>query len=223
MWFVIIEYFAEKKTTTLKIDAYILPVEKAVEKALWEILHDTVVYIESTPDPIATTDEAIELLNSNSTGGGKKKPKLKNLIDKSVKLIKELRGEKFKESPNLVSYDVIKAIFHLYQKMRKTNHLKGLKVGPKGNFTLLADFSTEVDLKSCLSEGTMKTLKNDVSDFFASSYNWLGIDMKYGKVIVEVKEVKATEVKARLKPSSKRSSFIISWFCILIQSFTLLK
>lgn len=87
--------------------------------------------------------------------------------------------------------------------MRKTNHLKGLKVGPKGNFTLLADFSTEVDLKSCLTEGTMKTLKNDVSDFFASSYNWLGIDMKYGKVVVEVKEVKATEVKAKLKPSSK--------------------
>lgn len=190
----------EKKTTTLKIDAYILPVEKAVEKALWEILHDTVTYIESTPDPIATTDETIELLNSNSTGGSKKKPKLKNLIDKSVKLIKELRDEK--GSPNQVSYDVIKAIFHLYQKMRKTNHLKGLKVGPKGNFTLLADFSTEVDLKSCLTEGTMKTLKNDVSDFFASSYNWLGIDMKYGKVIVEVKEVKATEVKAKLKPST---------------------
>lgn len=179
-----------------------------MEKVLWEILHDAVVYIESTPDPIATTDEAIELLNSNSTGGGKKKPKLKTLIDKSVKLIKELRDEK--ESPNLVSFDVIKGIFHLYQKMRKTNHLKGLKVGPKGNFTLLADFSTEVDLKSCLSEGAMKTLKNDVSDFFASSYNWLGIDMKYGKVIVEVKEVKATEVKAKLKPSSKLSSFIIS-------------
>lgn len=83
------------------------------------------------------------------------------------------------------------------------NYFKGLKIGFKGNFILLVDFLIEVDFKSCFIEGIMKILKNDVFDFFVFSYNWFGIDMKYGKVIVEVKEVKVMEVKVKFKLSSK--------------------
>jgi hypothetical protein len=179
-------FISESRSATLKIDTFILPVEKKVEHALWEMIHDTISYIESCPDPVESTEEALEILDSNSAGN-RKKPKLKRLMDKTHRLQEELHDEK----DHVANYNILKTFFHLYQKLRKMNHLKGLKVGPKGHFTLFAEFSTVVDLKSCLAEGSLKTLKSDISDFYTSAYTDLGIDMKYGNVIVEVKEDKA--------------------------------
>lgn len=87
-------YLVEKKMIILKIDVYIFLVEKVVEKVLWEIFYDIVIYIELMLDFIVIIDEIIELLNSNFIGGSKKKLKFKILIDKLVKLIKELCDEK---------------------------------------------------------------------------------------------------------------------------------
>lgn len=87
-------YLVEKKMIILKIDVYIFFVEKVVEKVLWEIFYDIVIYIELMLDFIVIIDEIIELLNSNFIGGSKKKLKFKNLVDKLVKLIKELCDEK---------------------------------------------------------------------------------------------------------------------------------
>ncbi|XP_056002013.1 uncharacterized protein LOC125662597 isoform X2 [Ostrea edulis] len=180
----------EARSATLKINTFILPVEKKVEHALWEMIHDTISYIESSPDPVVSTEEAIEIIDSNSAGN-RKKPKLKGLMDKTLRLQRELHGEK----DHVINCNILKVFFHLYQKLRKMNHLKGLKVGPKGRFTLFAEFSTVLDLKSCLAEGSLKTLKSDISDFYVSAYTDLGIDMKYGNVIVEVKEDKVKDGK----------------------------
>lgn len=154
------------------------------------MIHDTISYIESSPDPVVSTEEAIEIIDSNSAGN-RKKPKLKGLMDKTLRLQRELHGEK----DHVINCNILKVFFHLYQKLRKMNHLKGLKVGPKGRFTLFAEFSTVLDLKSCLAEGSLKTLKSDISDFYVSAYTDLGIDMKYGNVIVEVKEDKVKDGK----------------------------
>ncbi|XP_062591393.1 uncharacterized protein LOC134252863 [Saccostrea cucullata] len=190
----------EAKSATLKIEAFILPVEKTVENALWEIIHDTVSYIESSPDPVVSTEEALEILDSNSAGS-RKKPKLKDLIDKTLKIQKESLGDK----DHVNGTGVLKSIFLLYQKLRKMNHLKRLKIGPKGSFVLLAEFSTVVDLKSCLAESNLKILNSDVTDLFATAYEYLGVDMKYGNVIVKVKEAGIKEGRKK-SPEIDRGS-----------------